>query len=91
MKNNKIIPFPSDNNSNSEDHRVEMLDYRDFHQLSIVESKYAKGHFAHLNDTGKMKCPACGLSQIGLSHGEKRVCDCGLIMQLWGNGLHIWR
>lgn len=36
----------------------------------------------------EMLCPACKKKHRTPGHGYSLTCDCGLQMQVWGNGLH---
>ena len=33
------------------------------------------------------RCPRCKTKLAPLEHGESTTCTCGLVMELWGNGL----
>jgi hypothetical protein len=33
------------------------------------------------------KCPRCGCKTPEMGHGSKHDCECGIHIELWGNGL----
>ena len=35
-------------------------------------------------------CPICD-REIEIDHGQRIRCECGLLLELWGNGLSVWR
>lgn len=65
----------------------EHLTYSQYAEPIIVESKLITGLRVQIGE--RFQCPRCGAKRDGLNHGEEWHCLCGLIMQRWGNGLHI--
>ena len=54
-------------------------------------TKRRPSHFdprAEIEEVLGMRCPRCEKELPSLGHGQKQVCECGLELQLWGNGLH---
>ena len=41
-------------------------------------------------ETSHFFCPFCGV-ELDIEHGDRIKCACGLIMEVYGIGLTIWR
>lgn len=69
----------------------ETLAYHEYEHVPVKESQYVPGLRVRRDDLAMMRCPRCKTTRRGLKHGEQTKCEsCGLNMQLFGNGLHIW-
>lgn len=43
-----------------------------------------------ISDVEDNRCPACNKS-FSMSYSERVRCDCGLLIEMWGNSLAVWR
>jgi len=68
---------------------LEELDYYDYYQPLIRESRYIPGLMITHHDEGTLSCPNCNEKHKDIPHGEHITCECGLYMELWGRCLHI--
>lgn len=60
------------------------------HLYTIYGSKQSEfdPDYIHRVEVGLI-CPACKVGGKVLDHGEKRVCQCGARLQVFGNGLEV--
>ena len=67
---------------------IESLPYHMHSTCEKQESVYAPGALMWVET--RLQCPRCGNEHPPLEHGQAIECACGLHMQRFGNGLHIW-
>jgi Zn ribbon nucleic-acid-binding protein len=69
---------------------VETFAFHNYWIRGSKRSKFADG--VEHEVTAGFGCPRCKTANmIALDHGDHRECKhCGLQVQLFGNGLHVW-
>ena len=63
----------------------EELTYSDYEVWEDRPSAIALGRIIHV--VAGFVCPACHRTNEPLYHGQPFVCECGLVLTRWGNGL----
>ena len=69
----------------------ETLSYSDWFHRIMKPSQYAPATQVEDEDESYLTCPGCGTAHRDIEHGAQTVCRCGLHMQRFGNGLHVWK
>jgi hypothetical protein len=69
----------------------ETLNYAEWFHRIMKPSTYAPGTQVEDEAESYLTCPGCGASHRDIEHGSTTTCRCGLHMQRFGNGLHIWK
>ena len=69
----------------------ETHNYSDWFHRVMKPSQYVPNAQIEDEDESYLTCPGCGGAHHDIKHGDTVVCVCGLHMQRFGNGLHIWK
>ena len=67
---------------------IESLPYHMHSTCEQQESVHSPGALMWVET--RLQCPRCGNEHPPLEHGQAIECPCGLHLQRFGNGLHIW-
>jgi len=68
---------------------METLNYSKYFKPLVHESAIIPGLQITDYNAGTLTCPRCGQDQADIPHGERHKCQCGLVMERWGNALQI--
>ena len=70
---------------------AEKHEYTGFHKIDKIKSVFVPGAEVDDPTTARTECPRCSTELPALDHGDYCKChECGLQMELFGNGLALW-